>query len=105
MRQALRTTAIAIIATATLALPRGQPAPATYPGRNGLIVYSDNDGQLETIKADGTGASGPLTNFSSWAEAPQASADGKWIVFDANDGTNTDLYKIRPDGTGLMQLT
>lgn len=32
---------------------------------------------------------------------PSWSPDGKWIVF----GKDNDLYKIRPDGTGLVQLT
>ena len=33
------------------------------------------------------------------------SADGKWIVFTSERNGSADIYRVRPDGTGLEQLT
>jgi TolB protein len=37
--------------------------------------------------------------------APAWSPDGRWIVFEADIASFRDLYRIRPDGTGLTRLT
>jgi Tol biopolymer transport system component len=38
------------------------------------------------------------------ASSPEWSPDGEWIAF--TDGENeADLWVVRPDGTGLRQLT
>ena len=37
--------------------------------------------------------------------SPSFSADGQWVVFTAEPEGQADLYRIRPDGTGLEQLT
>jgi len=36
---------------------------------------------------------------------PAWSPDGQWIVFQSQRSGNWDIYKIRPDGTGLTRLT
>src|SRR5713226_4674476 len=33
------------------------------------------------------------------------SADGKWIVFTSERNGPTNIYRIRPDGSGLEKLT
>jgi TolB protein len=104
LTRTIRLLAATVLTAAVLIIPASQPAMATFSGHNGLIVYSDSNFQIATMNANGTGST-PITNFADFAEAPQASADGKWIVFDANDGTNTDLFKIHPDGSGQKQLT
>ena len=39
-------------------------------------------------------------------DAPAWSPDGKWIAFERDTGReNTDLFLIRPDGSGLRRLT
>ncbi len=37
--------------------------------------------------------------------SPSFSADGRWVVFTAEPDGQADLYRIRPDGAGLEQLT
>jgi TolB protein len=100
----IRLLALTAIAAGVLIVPASQPAMATFPGHNGLVVISDTGSQIATINSNGTGLH-TITSFASFAEAPQASADGKWIVFDASNGGQKDLYKIHPNGSGQQQLT
>ncbi len=40
------------------------------------------------------------------ADGPDFSADGRWIWFNGErDGTGAHLWRVRPDGTGLEQMT
>jgi hypothetical protein len=90
-------------------------AGASFPGRDGLIVYSD-DGDLWVVRADGTGrrqlTSGPADDgFVSW------SADGRRIAFRRggfiatmkangrairNTGVTGNDARWYPDGTRLV---
>jgi Tol biopolymer transport system component len=45
-----------------------------------------------------------ITEGSRQAIGPHASADGEWLAF-YSMGKQDDLFLIRPDGTGLRQLT
>jgi Tol biopolymer transport system component len=55
----------------------------------------------------------PVTDLDATCGSPEWSPDGKWIVFSSNAGSarfsNPDgvlnLFAIRPDGSGLAQLT
>jgi hypothetical protein len=53
------------------------------------------------INADGSGTpTGLATGFgSTW------SPDGAWITFSSDADGSRDIYKIRPDGTGMTNLT
>jgi Tol biopolymer transport system component len=76
------------------------------------------DGQ--TIVFSGNGGDGGLTLFLARARGgkpellspdaengsdPSWSPDGRWIAFDKGTELGSDLYLIRPDGTGLRRLT
>lgn len=79
-----------------------------------LIAYSDGASAIWVVNADGTGGHRPVTDlppdtgFAPETEVfgAQWSPDGNWISFcsDASRPGHHDLYKIRPDGTGLVQL-
>ncbi len=79
-----------------------------------LIAYSDGATAIWVVNADGTGGERPVTDvppdtgFAPEREVfgAQWSPDGTWITFcsDASRPGHHDLYKIRPDGTGLVQL-
>jgi Tol biopolymer transport system component len=60
------------------------------------------------LKADGTGAR-QLTPWRLRGGEPDWSPDGKRILFTSNadgpDNVSANLYTVRPDGTGLRQLT
>lgn len=73
----------------------------SLPGRIALI--SDEQGEdpaLSVMNADGTGKS-ELTTLGVNDNGPAMSPEGKWIAFQKEG----DLYKIRPDGSGVTQLT
>ena len=44
------------------------------------------------------------TSSQGWMN-PDPTRDGEWLVFASRDQPVGDLYKIRPDGTGMQQLT
>jgi Tol biopolymer transport system component len=79
-----------------------------------LIAYSDGATAIWVVNADGTGGERPITDvppdtgFAPEREVfgAQWSPDGTWISFcsDASRPGHHDLYKIHPDGTGLVQL-
>ena len=64
------------------------------PPHIGLFV-ADADGQHETPFLP-SGASDYNASFSS---------DGNWIVFTSDRAGSADVYRVRPDGSGLERLT
>jgi Tol biopolymer transport system component len=101
-RRSLIVTAMLVISL----LITSQPAWATFAGRNGWIVYSGESDDLKLVMSNGTHEH-EITAFgdSKSVEAPQFSADGRWIVFGINLGGKTDLYVIRTDGSHLHRVT
>jgi Tol biopolymer transport system component len=91
------------------------PASATFPGKNGLIVFVANPSgswQLYTIKPDGSDmiqiTNLASTTLESWA--PSYAPDGKTILFNygqvnSSGACQCDLYVINPNGTGLTKMT
>jgi len=85
----------------------------TWPGSNrcyndspdsnhidGRLAWENEKYGLGVAEADG---SNPywITNTQPYDYSPRWSPDGQWIAF----WRDNDAYKIRPDGTGLTQLT
>jgi len=61
---------------------------------------------IYTANADGTGEKALLTERPGELDYnPSFSADGKWIVFTSERDGSADLYRVKPDGTGLERLT
>jgi Tol biopolymer transport system component len=86
------------------------PAHATFPGKNGKIVFNaklTGTWQLYTINSDGTGMKQitnlPATTLEGWG--PSFSPDGKKIVFYHDMSGAPEIYTINADGTGLTRLT
>ena len=79
-----------------------------------LIAYSEGASAIWVVNADGTGGNRPVTDlppdtgFAPETEVfgAQWSPDGTWLSYcsDASRPGHHDLYKIHPDGTGLVQL-
>lgn len=82
-------------------------------------TVKDGVGQLVVLNADGTGER-QITHFPpdtpkfdpggifpviSGAVTPAWSPDGKWIAFASNHKGTYDIYRIRPDGSGLTRIT
>jgi TolB protein len=101
------------VAAASLSL--ASPAHATFPGKNGRLVFSavePNENQdIYTINPDGSGLT-RLTNTDALeadtAEDYEAkwSPDGTKIAFARSRNSGTPrVYAMNPDGTGLRQLS
>jgi Tol biopolymer transport system component len=82
-------------------------------------TITDGVGQLVVLNADGTGqqqitdipestprfAPGGIFPVMRGAVTPAWSPDGEWISFASNHQGNYDIYRIRPDGSGMTRLT
>jgi len=92
---------IGLVAVAT-------PAQATYPGTNGRIAFSTDQGddpQIFTVNPDGSGETQLTFPDSGHASAPDWSPDGTKIVF-VGDGTGEwQIYVMNADGSNRQQLT
>lgn len=78
----------------------------------------DGVGQLIVLDADGSNMV-QITNFGQdaptftpggifpsmrGAVTPAWSPDGEWIAFASNHEGNYDIYRVRPDGTGMTRV-
>ena len=81
--------------SAGLVLATAPGAGASFPGHDGLLVFS-SEGDLFLIRDDGTGLR-PLTSGPAADAFPSWSADGKLIVF-TRDGS---IATMRADGGGI----
>ena len=80
----------------------------------GTKYRSDSDSRIDVIVVDlQTGAQTNLTNgtFGGYNAYPTWSPTGEWIVWGSNKDRSgatgfgaTDLWKIRPDGTGAQKI-
>ena len=91
---------VAIAAFITLAFAHA--ASAAFPGPNGRIAF-ESGGRIFTMRPNGE-RQRRITGRDSWE--PAFSANGRWVVFVARGrGGNTDLYKVRSDGSHKVRLT
>jgi len=81
--------------------------PAPSPDGEHVVFYSlvQPEGHLYVMRADGTGRPRQLTGDSAQERVPRWSPDGSWIAAFSDRGGRLQIWKIRPDGSGLTQLT
>lgn len=82
--------------------------PAWSPDGQRLVFSRQSPftglGPLFLIGSDGTGAT-RLTTSGSVNEDPSWSPEGTLIAFISDRSGNRDIWTVRPDGTGLRQVT
>lgn len=61
-------------------------------------------GAIYTIRADGTGLK-KIAQLGKNTDFPSYSPDGKWIYFQSNASGRSQVYRCRPDGAGVVNLT
>lgn len=89
-------------------LALASPSQATFPGKNGLLVYEAQAGKhVQLFSIDPRlGAAHQLTHFGdSDAVWPSWSPDGAEIAFERDFPGHADVYVINADGTGARALT
>lgn len=86
---------------------RYHDSPSWSP-KGDKIAYASMSGgdkfDIWVINADGTGAT-QITNLSGNNEYPTWSPDGNLIAFVNIQGSRSDLYFVKPDGTKLRRVT
>lgn len=107
MQPIVRVGVVALVALSAVVLAGPTPGgSSSFPGSNGLIVYSGFSGgqHIWVIQPDGAGAT-QLTTFPRGLEYdPSWSADGTRIAF-VHAEANTDVWIMNADGTGQTNLT
>lgn len=89
----------------TLSLDASLDAPPSWsPDGSALAFTTTNDSDLAIAKADGSGRT-LLVQDSTRDVAPSWSPDGSEIAFFRGSFGQFFLYVIRPDGSGLHQLS
>lgn len=109
-RLSARTTGALLAAVLAVALgaagtARSEPHGA-FPGTNGRIVFNNAGGELVLVNADGTGLvriayTGTADNYIGASFSP----DGSQIAYSRADGSDPDVFVIRPDGSSQRQVT
>lgn len=98
----------------TAALGGGSEGAALSPDGNTLAFVHELTDERTGNRATqvflvniGSGAYRALTSEANGAYDPAWSPDGQWLTYAARQakGTETNLYLIRPDGTGKQRLT
>lgn len=81
--------------------------PAPSPDGKQVVFYSlvEPEGDLYVMRADGVGSPRQLTGDSAVDRVPRWSPDGGWISVFSDRSRRLQIWKIRPDGSGLTQLT
>jgi Tol biopolymer transport system component len=82
-------------------------SPDPSPDGRWVTFYSlaEPEGNIYVAHPDGTGLR-QVTGDSAGDRVPRWSPDGQWIAFfSSSRGEKIDIWKIRPDGSELQQLT
>jgi Tol biopolymer transport system component len=61
-------------------------------------------GAIYTVRGDGTGLK-KVVALGKNTDYPTASPDGQWVYFQSNATGRSQVYRCRPDGSGVADLT
>lgn len=70
----------------------------------GGVETTPTVGAIYRIKADGTGLT-KVAQPGKDANAPAFSPDGKWIYYQSNVSGHSQIYRCRPDGSEIVNIT
>ena len=94
------------VALVAALLPLFQPLTVLAGDGPNLVFSRIGPTQIGLFRADEGGQSErPLLPLSGLDYNPTFSADGRWILFTSERNGSADIYRVRPDGSGLEQLT
>lgn len=61
-------------------------------------------GAISTVSADGTGLK-QIVPPGDRTDYPAVGPDGRWVYFQSGAGGETQVYRCKPDGTGVTSFT
>jgi Tol biopolymer transport system component len=61
-------------------------------------------GVIYSVKGDGTGLK-KIVGLGKNTDYPTFSSDGQWVYFQSNASGRSQIYRCRPDGSGVTNLT
>jgi len=99
---------VALVAAvgAAAAASASQSGQASFPGRNGRIVFNDQYGRLVLVNPDGQGLVRIAhTEAADTYVGASFSPDGTLIAYSRAGGSDPDIFTIRPDGSSQRQIT
>jgi serine/threonine-protein kinase len=81
--------------------------PDPSPDGESVVFYSlvEPEGHLYVMRVDGTGRPRQLTADSASDRVPRWSPDGDWIATFSDRSGPLQIWKVRPDGSGLAQVS
>ncbi|MGH7700980.1 MAG: hypothetical protein ACREMJ_10755, partial [Gemmatimonadales bacterium] len=81
--------------------------PEPSPDGRSVVFYSlvEPEGHLHVMPADGSTPPRRITADTASDRVPRWSPDGNWIAVFSDRSGQLQIWKIRPDGSGLTQLT
>ena len=101
----MKRAALSIVVAVFLIALVAPAASATFPGKNGRIIWVKN-GHVASVKADGTGFRKLTNGDADYMEIVGCSPNGRWVTFDGQTETlNYDIWLVRDDGSHLHRVT
>jgi TolB protein len=104
----------ALLCAGCALLVSATPAHATFPGKNGKIVFMSSDGvqaDIYTMSPNGRNLRNLTPGSPADEDFPHWSADGRRIAFwstrtgPANPTGDQEIFVMNADGSGLRQVT
>jgi Tol biopolymer transport system component/DNA-binding winged helix-turn-helix (wHTH) protein len=81
-------------------------SPRWSPDAKEIVFDQVVDGQAEVMKVDvRSGEVVQMTANPASDKLPSYSSDGRWIYFNSNRSGTSQIWKMRTDGAGSMQVT
>lgn len=75
------------------------------PDSKCLIYAGVREGQFAILSSDLSGVEKILVQGAGHYDGPEITADGQWIWFNSNRSDVMALWRMRPDGSDLQQMT
>jgi len=81
-------------------------SPRWSPDSRNIVFDQIIDGQAEVMKINlETGGVLQMTDSPSSDKLPSFSSDGQWVYFNSNRSGSSQIWRMRPDGSGYSQVT
>jgi TolB protein len=84
-------------------------SPTWSPNGRRLAFVRHQGAELVVMRADGGGGARVIASAKHYYQWPSWSPDGRWIAFqsrpDQGSSEQVATFMVRPDGTGIRQLT